>query len=108
MAWWLVPIVGPLVGIGVVRVVGLRRPVYVMSGALVGQLIATTLYARWLSHAIAQLEANPPLDRDIAFFRFHPSMQQRIGSWLILAGVALGVAALVLFVQRDEARPDLS
>jgi hypothetical protein len=106
MPGWLVPIVGPLLGIGVARLVGLRRPVYVMIGALVGQLIAVTSYARLLSHELTQLEVNPPRDRDVAFLRFQPSLHQRLGAWMILAGVALAISAVVLLVQRDEPRPD--
>jgi hypothetical protein len=102
MPGWLVPIVGPLIGVGVVSIIGLRRPIYVIPGALVGQLFAIALYGRWQSHTLAQLEAHPPRDRTIAFFRFHPSMQQRVGSWMILAGVAVGVAVIVLLLQRDR------
>jgi hypothetical protein len=102
MLGWLVPIVGPLLGVGVVRIAGSRRPLSVVLGALVGQLLAITLYVRWRSHVLAQMEAHPPRDRTIAFFSFHPSMQQRIGSWMILAGVAVGVAVIVLLLQRGR------
>lgn len=102
MPWWLVPIVGPLIGVGVVRLAGLRKPLPVVLGALGGQLLAITLYSRWQSYKLAQLEAHPPRDRVIAFFSFHPTMQQRIGIWMILAGVAVGVAIIVLLLQRGR------
>jgi hypothetical protein len=100
MLGWLVPIVGPLIGIGVVRIIGSRRPLSIVLGALGGQLLAFTLYLRWSSHVLAQVEAHPPRDRTIAFISFHPSLQQRLGSWMILAGVAVGVAVIVLLLQR--------
>jgi hypothetical protein len=105
MAGWLVLIVGPILGIVVVRLTGLRKSMFVILGALAGQLLVTTLHGQWWKYELAQMEAHPAKNQLVAFIQFQPSLRQRVGSWMILAGIALAVSVLVLLLQRDGGSP---
>jgi hypothetical protein len=101
MTGWLAFLVGPIVGVVVVRISGRRSPVLVMLGALLGQLLAITLYRGWQTFELA----HPPRNRDVAYFVLDRSVQQRVGGWMILAGIALAVAVVALMLQRDRGAP---
>ena len=106
---FLLLLVGPLLGAGVVRLMGWRRPVAVILGALVGQLLTTAAYGRAVAFGAARAAALPARGRAVGFIQFQTTMQHRIGAGMILAGIAVGVAVLVLLVPGDQpASPDAS
>jgi hypothetical protein len=63
------------------------------------------LHGQWWKYELAQMEAHPAKNQLVAFIQFQPSLRQRVGSWMILAGIALAVSVLVLLLQRDGGSP---
>lgn len=101
MTGWLLLIVGPLLGIGAARMMGLRRTIPVILGAILGQFLVIALQAQWQRFEVARLQAHPSRDHIVGFMRFQTSLHQRIGGWMFLAGIAVAVATVVLLLQRD-------
>ena len=101
----LLLLVGPLLGAGAVRLLGWRRPIPIVVGALAGQLLTTAAYGRAVAFGAARAAALPTRGRAVGFIQFQTTVQHRLGAWMMLAGIAVGVAVLVLLVQGDQPVP---